>query len=82
MIEKASLVNWILVFIWDLHNLLRIPKNWVSVEISRWVKPEVELLLSVSLALAEDISVKDIRITTQIPQELKVNLIPSWPFWR
>lgn len=63
--------------IYCLHDMLRIPKNRISVEISSWVKPEVKLLLPVSLALAEDISVKDIRITTQIPQELKVNLIPS-----
>ena len=57
--------------------MLRVPENGVSVEIGGGIEPKIELLLSVSLALAEDISVKDIRITTQIPQELKVNLIPS-----
>ena len=47
-----------------LHNALRVPKDGVSVEISSWVEPEIELLLSVSFALAEHIGVKNIGITT------------------
>jgi len=59
-----------------LHNALGIPKDGISVKISSWIKPEIELLLSVALALAEDISVKDVRIATEIPQELEVYLVP------
>lgn len=59
-----------------LHNALWIPKDGISVKISSWIKPEIELLLSVALALAEDIGVKDVRIATQIPQELEVYLVP------
>jgi hypothetical protein len=47
-----------------LHNALGIPQDRVGVEISSGIEPEVELLLSVALALAKDISVKDVRITT------------------
>lgn len=60
----------------NLHDALGIPKNGIGVKICSWDKPEVELLLSVSFALAEDIGVKNVRVTTQIPQELKVYLIP------
>ena len=60
----------------SLHNALRIPKDRIGMKICSWVKPEIELLLSVAFALAEDISVKDVRITAKISQELKVYLIP------
>ena len=48
-------------------------------EVSSWVEPEVELLLSISLALAEHISVEDIWITTEVPQEFKVDFIMGRP---
>ena len=48
-------------------------------EIGSWVEPEVELLLSVSLALAEHISVEDIGVPTEVPQEFKVDFIMGWP---
>ena len=48
-------------------------------EISSGVKPEVELLFSVALALAEHISVKNVWITTEIPQEFKIYLIMGRP---
>ena len=48
-------------------------------EISSRVKPKVELLLSVSLALAEHISVKNVWIATEIAQEFKVDFIMGWP---
>ena len=60
----------------SLHNALRIPKDGIGVKICSWVKPEIELLFSVAFSLAEDISVKDVRITAKISQELKVYLIP------
>ena len=66
----------------SLHNALRIPKDGIGMKICSWVKPEIELLLSVAFSLAEDISVKDVRITAKISQELKVYLIPCWSFRR
>ena len=48
-------------------------------EISSWVKPKVELLFYVSLALAEHISVKNVWITTEIAQEFEVDFIMGWP---
>ena len=48
-------------------------------ELSSWVKPKVELLFSVSLSLAEHISVKNVWITTEIPQEFKIYLIMGRP---
>ena len=60
----------------DLHNVLRIPENGVSVEIGGGIEPKIELLLSVAFALTEHICVKYVRISAQVSQELEVNLIP------
>lgn len=57
-----------------------VPEDRIGMKISRWVKPEIELLFSISLALAKDIGVEYVRIATQIPQELEIYLIPSRPF--
>ena len=40
----------------------------------------MELLLSVSFSLAEDIGMNSVRIAAQITQKLEVDFIPSWPF--
>jgi len=64
-----------------LHYALRIPENGIGMEICCWVKPKIELLLSIAFALTEHIGVKDVRLTTHVPQEFKVNLIPVRPFW-
>ena len=56
--------------------MLGLPDDGISVKISCGIEPEIELLLSVAFSLAEDISVKDVRITAKISQELKVYLIP------
>ena len=39
-------------------------KEWRSVEISSWVEPKIEMLFSISFALAEHIDVKNVGITT------------------
>lgn len=65
-----------------LHNTLWVPEDWIGVEIGSGVEPYVKLLLSIALALAEDIGVKNIRIATQIPQEFKVYLIMCWSLRR
>lgn len=62
-----------------LHYVLGVPADGVSVEVSCGVKPEIELLLSVSLPLSEHIGMQNIRVTTKVSQELKVNLIMCWP---
>ena len=81
--EKYCVLGIIILERWScryLHDALGVPKDRIGVEICSWVKPEIELLLSVALALAEHIGVNDVRITTQIAQELKVYLIPCRPF--
>lgn len=65
-----------------LHNALWIPEDGISVEISSGVEPEVELLFSVSLALAKHICVKNVGITAQISQKLKIYFVPSRSFRR
>lgn len=62
--------------------MLGFPDDGVCVKISCGVKPEIELLLSVSLALSENICVENIRVTAKVSQELKVNFIVSWPLRR
>ena len=59
-----------------LHYTLRIPKNRVGVKFRSWVKPQKELLLSVAFALSDHIGMKNIRLTTPVSKESKVNLIP------
>ena len=60
----------------SLHDSLWVPEDGIGVEISSWIKPEVKLLLPVAFALAKHIGMKNVRITTQVPQELEVYLIP------
>lgn len=57
--------------------MCRIPEKGVGVKICSWVEPEVELLLPITLALGVHVGMNDVRITTQIAQELKVYLIPG-----
>jgi len=64
----------------DLHNPLGVPRDRVSVEISSGVKPQIELLFPVPFALAENVCVKDVWITTQVSKKLIVYLIPSRSF--
>jgi hypothetical protein len=58
-----------------LHDVLLAPDDGVSVEVSCGVKPEIELLLSVSLPLSEHISVQNVRVAAEVPQELEVDLV-------
>lgn len=46
------------------------------------IKPEVELLLSVALPLGIHISVKDVRISAEVPEELEVDLVVSRTYRR
>ena len=62
--------------------MLRIPDDGVSVEVPRGVKPEIELLLSVSLPLSEYVSVQNIRVATKVSQELEVDLVMRWSLRR
>lgn len=70
--EIASFLDFI-----NSHNMCRIPEKGICVKICSWIKPEVKLLLSVTLALSVHIGMNYVRITTQIPQELKIYLIPG-----
>ena len=65
-----------------LHDLLSIPNNGVGVKVFGGIKPEIELLLSVSFALSKDIRMNNVRVTTKVSQEFKVNLIMCGPFRR
>ena len=66
----------------SLHDPLGIPYDRIGVEIFCWIKPEVELLLSVSLPLGKHIGMKNIRVSTKVSQELKINLIMCLPLRR
>lgn len=57
------------------HDALGIPEDGVGVEIGGWVEPQVELLLSVSLALAEHVGVENVGVPAQISQEFEVYLV-------
>jgi hypothetical protein len=55
----------------------RIPENGVGVEILGWIKPELELHLSVSLPLREHICVERVRVSAKVPQKLKIYFVVS-----
>lgn len=61
----------------NLHDMSRIPKDWIDVEISSGVEPEIDLLLSVSFSLGVDICMDNVRLTTEVAQKLEVYLIPT-----
>ena len=69
-------------FLVYLHDVLRSPDKGVSVEVLGWVEPEVKLLLSVSLPLRKDISVKNIRLPCLVTKKLEVYLVVGWSFRR
>jgi len=62
--------------------VLGLPDDGVSVEVSGGVEPEVELLLSVPLALGKHVCVENVRVTAHVSQEFKINLVMSWPLRR
>lgn len=62
--------------------MLRLPDDGISVEVSCWVKPEIELLFPVSLALSEHIGMYNIRVAGDISQEFEVYFVVSWPLRR
>lgn len=63
----------------DLHNFSGVPMYGVVVEISSWVKPRVELLLLASISLCVDVSVDNVRLSRNIPQELIVYFVMVAP---
>ena len=58
-----------------LHNLIQVPENGVSVVFFRGIKPEIDSLLSITLASGEHICLQNVRLSCSVPQELKVYLI-------
>ena len=62
--------------------MLLAPDDGVSVEVSCGIKPEIELLLSVSLPLSEHVSVQNVRVAAEVPQELEVDLVMCWSLRR
>lgn len=56
--------------------MTRIPKNRIVVELSWGIEPKVKLLLSITFALSVNVSVEYVRISTNIPQELEIYLVP------
>lgn len=59
----------------NLHNFGRVPVDGVVVEISSWVEPTAELLLPVSLSLNVDVRVESVRLSRDIAQKFKIDLI-------
>lgn len=51
----------------DLHYFSGVPVYGVVVEISGWIKPEVELLFSASISLGIDIRVDGVRLSRYVP---------------
>lgn len=54
----------------------------VIVEVCSWIKPEVELLLSISFSLSEDIGVDCVWLPWWIPKKFEVYLVVPVAFWR
>ena len=62
--------------------MLDIPYDGIGVEVFGWIEPEMELLLSVSFALCEDIGVEGVRFTRWVSQKLEVDFVVGRPLRR
>jgi len=60
------------------HNVLGLPDDGVSVEVSGGIEPEIELLLSVPFALGKHVCMENVRVAAHVSQEFKINLVMSW----
>ena len=63
-----------------LHDVERVPKDGVSVEVRGGIKPEIELHFTVTFTSCEHIGMENIRLSCNITQELEVYLIPCLAF--
>jgi hypothetical protein len=70
-----SLVIW--EWIQCLHDIVLVPIDRVVVEICSWVEPKVDPLLSVTNTMGVHIGLKYVRLSSNVSQELKVELIVS-----
>lgn len=60
-----------------LHYYLGVPDDGVCVESQSGVEPQIELLLSATFSLREDVCVQNVGLSGDVPQELEVYLIMS-----
>ena len=54
-----------------------VPENCVSVEPKRGIKPKVNSLFPVTLAMSIDIGLNRVRLTGPVPQKLEIKLITN-----
>lgn len=59
----------------NIHNMIWIPKNPVSVETCGGIEPKNKFLFSTSLAIGKHICLNCYWFSLSIAQELKVNLV-------
>lgn len=59
----------------NIHNMIWIPENPISVEICGGIEPKNKLLFSTSLAIGKQICLHCNWFPFSIPQELEVNLV-------
>lgn len=55
--------------------MVMIPHDSVGVKIRGRIKPEVHPLLSIPFSMSVDICLNCVRLTTTVPQELKIQLV-------
>lgn len=64
---QANIINsYSAINIRNLHDLLSIPDNGVSVKCSSWVEPQMELLFFVAFALRVNIGMNCVRLARNI----------------
>lgn len=56
---------------------MNVPLDGVSMKIRSWIEPKINPLLSICLAISDNISLQDNWPSVDIPKEFKVDLIPS-----
>lgn len=61
-----------------LHDLAAVPKDGVGVEISGWVEPKVQSLLSVSDSININVGLNRVGLSTFVTQKLKIEFVVIW----
>lgn len=60
---------------WYIHNLALVPEDGVGVEISRWIEPEIQSLLSVPDAIHVDVRLHQIGLSSRVSKELEIEFV-------
>lgn len=63
------------VQVWDLHDLVHVPKYCIGMVILGGIEPEIYAMLSLTLASCEYIGLKNVRLPRPVAQKFEIYLV-------